>query len=231
MVQILNQVGIDSISASRSAEGPSTARFDMSTGDGLESAIQDCDVVMLLSSNPRKVREVDVEGTRRVLSLVGNRHLIFISIVGVDRHPLPFYRAKHEIEEMIAAATSQHSILRATQFHDFVGFIISKLIKPPVCLLPRGFVFQPIATSEVAQHLVDIARSRPGGLLPDLAGPQVLDVEYLARTYMEAVGRERPVLQVPIPGKVSKAFRAGLNTNPDRALGKTTWEQYLETLR
>jgi uncharacterized protein YbjT (DUF2867 family) len=154
-----------------------------------------------------------------------------MSIVGVDRHPLSFYKAKHEIEEMIAGATSQHSIIRATQFHDLVGFIISKLIKSPVCLVPRGFVFQPIATSEVAQHLVDIARSGPGGLLPDLAGPQVLDTEYLARTYMEAVGKERPLLNVPIPGKVSKAFQGGLNTNPDRAVGKSTWEQYLETLR
>ncbi len=231
VVQLLDHDGIESISASRSAEGPNTARFDFETGEGLESAIEGCDTVILLSSNPRKVKEVDIAGTKRLLPMLGQKHLVFISIVGVDRHPLSFYQAKYEIEGMITASSTQHTIVRATQFHDLVGFIFSKLVKSPVCLVPRGFKFQPVDVGEVAQQLVDIARSGPGGLLPDLAGPEVLGAEHLARTYMEAVGKERPVIQVPIPGRVARAFRDGVNTNPDRAVGRSTWAQYLDTLR
>ncbi len=224
--------GLDYIIAGRSAEGPKAVVVDIATGQGLPEAIADCDTVMLLASNPAKSRHVDIEGTRRLLPLVEDRHLIYISIVGVDRHPFRYYRAKFDVEQMIAVSVDNYSILRATQFHDLLVYAMSKLTRVwPYCLIPSRFVFQPVDTSEVARHLVDVAKSGPAGMLSDLGGPEVIDIKTLARTYMTAIGRERFVAGVYVPGRVANAFRHGLHTNPDQAVGHKTWEQHLEPLR
>jgi uncharacterized protein YbjT (DUF2867 family) len=231
-VRELAKDGIDHTIAGRSAEGPKAVRVDIATGQGVPKAITDCDTVMLLSSNPAKSRQVDVEGTKQLLPLIEDRHLIYISIVGVDRHPFRYYRAKYEVEQMISATVQNYSILRATQFHDLLVFTLAKLARMwPYCLVPGGFVFQPVDVDEVARHLVDIAKSVPAQMLPDLAGPEIIDIKTLARTYMTAIGRERPVLGVHVPGKSARAFRQGIHTNPERAVGRKTWAQHLEPLK
>jgi uncharacterized protein YbjT (DUF2867 family) len=73
-----------------------------------------------------------------------------------------------------------------------------------------------------------LAESRPQGRAPDLAGPEILGIAHLARTYMTAKGKERPLIQVPRPGRVAQAFRDGVHTNPDRAVGTVTWADHLE---
>lgn len=232
VVRELATDGIEHTIAGRSAEGPNAVTVDIAKGQGIAEAIAGCDTVILLASNPAKSRKVDVVGTRRLLPLIQDRHLVYISKVGVDRHPYRYYRAKYEVEQMISATVENYSILRATQFHDFVVSILARMARMwPYCLVPSGFVFQPIDTGEVARHLVDIARSGPARMLPDLAGPEVIDIKTLARTYMTAIGRERPVVGVYLPGRVASGFRKGLHTNPDRAVGGKTWEQHLERLK
>lgn len=232
VVQDLAKTGIDHTIAGRSAEGPKKVAIDIATGTGLSEALAGCDTVMLLSSNPAKTKKVDVEGTRRLLPLIEDRHLIYISIVGVDRHPFRYYRAKYEVEQMINASGVNYSILRTTQFHDLLVYALAKLARMwPYCLVPSGFVFQPVSVGEVARHLVDVARAGPGGMLPEMAGPEIIDIKTLARTYMTAIGRERPVVGVYVPGRVAGAFRRGLHTNPERAVGRKTWDQHLESLR
>lgn len=232
VVRELARDSTDRIIAGRSAKGPNAFAIDLITGKGVTEAIADCDTVMLLASSASKPRQVDIEGTRRLLPLIGDRHLIYISIVGVDRHPYHYYRAKYEAEQMIAASVKSYSILRATQFHDLLVFRMAKLARRwPYCLVRSGYVFQPVDAGEVARRLVDVAGSGPSGMLPDLAGPEIIDIKTLARTYMTAIGRERPVVGVYVPGKVASAFRRGLHTNPDRSVGRKTWEQHLEPLK
>lgn len=230
LAKVLVSEGIDVVIAGRSA-GDAGVEADLETGGGLSDAIATATTIVHLASNPRKPDQVDIAGTQRLLPLVGDRHLVYMSIVGVDRHPLPYYKAKLATEQMIRESRVRFSILRATQFHHFLAFLISKMAKPLVCLTPRGYVFQPIATDEVARHLADIARTGPTGMLPDLGGPEVLGIDHLARTYMTAIGKERPLVKIPVPGKASRAFRSGLHTNPERAVGKRTWDEYLSTLR
>lgn len=232
VVRELAKDGIDHIVAGRSAEGPNTAAIDLTTGQGVPESIAGCDTVMLLASNPASPRRVDIAGARNLLPLIGDRHLIYISIVGVDRHPFRYYQAKYEVEQMIAASVEKYSILRATQFHDLLVAALGKLARMwPYCVVPGRFVFQPVDCGEVARHLVDVARAGPAGMLPDLGGPEVIAIKHLARTYMTAVGRERPVVGVYLPGKSARAFRDGLHTNPERSVGRKTWEQHLEPLR
>lgn len=227
VARILEERNVEVVIAGRSATGANGVVVDIETGEGLEPAIEPSDTIIHLASNSSHPKRVDVAGTRRLLPLLGDRHLIFMSIVGVDQHPFPYYRAKFEVEEMIRASTARFSIVRATQFHDLVAFMLSKLTKPPITVVPKGFVFQPVESTEVATFLADVALSEPGGDLPDFAGPEVIPVETLARAYMSELGRERPILRIPIPGKVARAFRDGVNTNPDRAVGRKTWSEFL----
>ncbi len=210
--------------ASRSAD----RAVDLATGEGLGAAIGEADTVIHLASDPRLFKRVDIGGTERVLEAIEqDQRLIYVSIVGVDRHPRPYYRAKHEVEQMIAATHERHVILRATQFHDYVAYFLGAELRPMIALIPKKFVFQPIDTGEVASQVAGLVHSTRAGLLPDVGGPEVLTAEHLARTLMAARGLKKPMLNRPVPGRSAAAYRAGLHTNPDAAVGVRTWAEYL----
>lgn len=231
LTPLLAAAGHDVTIATRNPAGPSQVRSDFLTGDGLADAVRDADVVVHLVSDATKARKIDLAGTELLLSTIGPQHLVYMSIVGVDRHPFAYYRTKFEVEQLIAASGVSHTILRATQFHDFVAYFLGVACRPPVALIPKRFVFQPIEVAEVAAALSELATTRPHGLQPDLAGPAIHTAEYLARSLMTAKGRERPVVNLPVPGRAARAFREGVHTNPDRAVGQKTWEEYLEQFR
>ena len=231
LVPLLEQSGHDTIITTRSRSGKNELKADFLTGEGIKEAISGADLVVHLVSDAARPRKTDIDGTRRLLEMMDDQHLVYISIVGVDRHPFAYYRAKYETEQLIVESGVPHSILRATQFHDFVARIMRAACRPPLALIPKQFVFQPIDISEVAATLGALIESRDPGLQPDLAGPEILTAEHLARTLMEAIGRERPMLNLPVPGRAARAFRDGLHTSPDRAVGTKTWDSYLEQFR
>lgn len=231
LVPLLTENGHDVTVTTRDPAGELEARADFTTGEGIEDAIDGEEVIVHLVSDARKPTKTDIEGTKRLLGVMDGQHLLYISIVGVDRHPFAYYRAKHEVERLIGDSGVDHTILRATQFHDFVAYFIGAACRPPVALIPKRFVFQPIDTAEVASELARLVETRSPGLQPDMAGPIVHDAEYLARSLMNAKGRERPILNLPVPGRVARAFRDGAHTNPERAVGKRTWDDYLEQFR
>ena len=89
----------------------------------VREAVQGIDTVIHAASSPRrKARQVEVSGTRNVVDAVGptGAHLIYVSIVGVDRHRLPYYKAKRAAEEVVASSSVPWTIQRATQFHDLL---------------------------------------------------------------------------------------------------------------
>jgi uncharacterized protein YbjT (DUF2867 family) len=101
------------------------------------------------------------------------------------------------------------------------------MAKLPVIPVPTGVRFQPIETAEVAARLAELARGEPRGLVEDVAGPRIYQASELMRSYLQAVGRRRPVVPVWMPGKGLRALRAGANLAPDRAVGQRTWEEFL----
>lgn len=226
LAPILEDAGHQVTVASRSTDPP----VDIGSGQGVATAVAGSDQVVHLASDARKPQKVDVVGTRRVLEAMVDQTITYVSIVGVDRHPFPYYRAKHQVEQMITGSGRQHSIIRATQFHDFVGFLIGQLTKLPVAVAPRGFVFQPVDTGEVAAAVARLVEAGASGRVPDMGGPEILGIDQLARSYMTAVGKERPLLQMPLPGKSASAFRKGVHTNASRAVGTIAWEDYLDTV-
>jgi len=79
----------------------------------------------------------------------------------------------------------------------------------------------------VADRLVELALGGPAGLVADLGGPRVYGLAGLVRGWLGATGRRRPILPVRLPGRAARAFRAGANLAPDRAVGHRTWEEFL----
>lgn len=212
-------------------EQPGTVPGDLLTGKGLEQAVEDTGTIVHCASSPIKARRVDVEGTERLLRAAERadvRHVVFISIVGVDRNPyFPYYRMKLEVERIVERSALPGTILRATQFHEFVLRQIRFLDRLPFMPVPKGLLLQPIDTGEVANRLVELAISPPAGCVPDIGGPEVGTFADFARAYFEAAGRSRRVLEVPVPGKTARAFREGAHLAPGPEYDGITWGDFL----
>jgi hypothetical protein len=117
--------------------------------------------------------------------------------------------------------------LRATQFHDLLLTVAQQMTKLPVIPVPAGFRFQPVDAGEVAARLVELTLGKPAGLVPDMAGPRAYGAADLVRGYLRARRKHRLIVRVRLAGKAARAFRAGANLSPERAVGRRTWEDFL----
>ncbi|MGW2701866.1 SDR family oxidoreductase [Streptomyces sp. NPDC001340] len=195
-------------------------------GPGLGAALDGVETVVHCASSPRGDEQAAdhlIAAARRA----GVGHLVYISIVGVDRVPFGYYRSKLAVERRIEESGLRWTVLRATQFHDLVVTMLQKLAKSPVVLVPAGVSDQPVEVAEVADRLAELALAAPAGRVPDMGGPQVRTFDSLARAYLRATGRRRRVVGMPLFGKTYRAFRAGGHLAPEQAVGKGTFEEYL----
>lgn len=211
--------------------GVSAVRADLAANEGVGAALDGVEVVVHGATSPfRHTRDVDVTATRDFLAVcarMGVAHFIYPSIVGVDRHPLAYYQAKFEAEQVVDEAAVPSSIARGTQFHELLDKFIGAIVRFPVVFVGRKFVFQPVDAGEYAQVLVDLVGAGPSGRVPDTGGPEVRELRDLARVWLDAHGKRRWIAPVPVPGKLGQAFREGFHTCPDRAVGTVTWEDRL----
>ena len=215
---------------------PKQAKFckgDLETNRGLQQAVKNIDTIIHCASNPREAEKIDVPGTRYLLQAAkqaGINHFVYISIVGVDQSSFPYYKAKTEVEQMIRESGIPLSILRTTQFHDFVLYRIIRSfeqVAEPNITIPEGLKFQTVDIREVAQRLVEISVNNPAGKLPDMGGPEILSLEQMTRIYLEILGRRQKVIAQPIENEFFQIFRSGINLCPGNATGKITWEKFL----
>lgn len=210
--------------------GADVAVADLSTGAGLSQAVAGTTAIVHCATDPRRARAVDVGGTQRLLGAardVGRPHVVHISIVGIDRIPWEYYRAKLAGEEAIVGSGLPWTVLRATQFHGFVVDLLDRLVRLPLVPVPRGWRVQPVDVEEVARHLADAVASGPAGRLPDLGGPEVFPVAALVRDHLRELQRRRPVVEVPVPGAFAAALRNGANLVPGAPAGGRTWRDFL----
>lgn len=202
---------------------------DLLTGDGLLEALDGVSAVVHCASNPRKPEE-DLDAAVQLM-LAGRAarlpHLVYISIVGIDAVPTAYYQAKLRVEEIVEDSGLPWTILRATQFHDFVAFLLGALTQGPVAPVPRGISDQPVDVREVALRLAALASSEPAGRVDDLGGPQVLTVDELMRTYLAATGRRARIWHIPAVGPL-KLYRDGGHLAPDHATGRITFAEWLQ---
>lgn len=208
---------------------------DLATGEGLEAAVDGVGTVVHLAGSAKGDQD-KARNLVRTASRAGVRHLVYISVVGTDRIPVVsgvdramfgYFAAKRAAEEVIAGSGVPWTTLRATQFHDLILMTARQLAKMPVIPAPAGVRFQPVDADEVAARVVELALGEPAGLVPDIGGPHVYEMTDLLRSYLRARGKHRLIMPVKLPGKAARAFRAGANLAPDRAVGHRTWEDFL----
>jgi uncharacterized protein YbjT (DUF2867 family) len=120
-----------------------------------------------------------------------------------------------------------HTVLRATQFHDLIATIFDIQRYTPALLALRGVSFQPIDTRDVAARLVELIDEGPAGRVADIGGPEVREHSDLARSYLAARNRRRPVFNVSLPGRILVGYRCGANLAPGNPVGTITFEDYL----
>ncbi len=213
---------------SRHATGANAVQSDLSTGEGLHQAVEGVEVVIHAASHPVKSKAVDIAGTQRLLEAAPHvRHFIYVSIVGVDKHPLPYFKIKYQTEQLIQQSGVPYTIVRATQFHYFIEMLLNMMMKLPVGVLPAHWQFQPIDLQDVSTFITHVASQKPTNGILNIGGPQVHRLEDLAQTWLAAQGRKKSYVQLPVPGGISAAYRAGLHTIPQEKYGKIGWMEWL----
>ncbi len=218
------------------ADGVEYTIGDLSTGEGIDSAVAGVDTIVHCAGDTKGDEVKARKLTHATAARTDIRHLVNISVVGAERIPVVsgvdramfgYFAAKRAAEEVVAGSGLPWTTLRATQFHDLILMVAQALAKLPVVPVPAGFRFQPVDAGEVADRLVELALGEPSGQVPDIAGPRVYGADELMRGYLRVINRHRPVLPVPLPGESARAFRAGANLAPERATGRRSWDDFL----
>ena len=198
---------------------------------GLKDALNNTDVVIHCASNPKKSLKVDIEGTRNLINAIDRnktRHIIYISIVGVDKSNYPYYKIKVDVENIIKECGIPFTILRTTQFHNLVLNIISGLETiDGIINVPQGMKFQSIDVGEVAGYLVELIKGDGCGLLPDRGGPEILGIEEIVKSYLEISGLKNTFKLCEIKNERNDMFSSGINLCPSNKYGKISWRQFL----
>jgi uncharacterized protein YbjT (DUF2867 family) len=213
--------------------GVEWARADLRTGAGVAAAVRGVQHVVhaATSSQQSSIRpHLEATMTRQILQAAGEagvRHLVYVSIVGIERIPFGYYRQKLEAEALVQQGAVPWTILRATQFHDLLDLFLRLMLWPPVALLPADLTFQPIDPSAVAERLVGCVEAGPRGRVEDIGGPEVRTAGELARSWLEARRVRRVIVPLWLPGRVAAGFRRGFNTCPEHRAGGQTWEAWL----
>lgn len=207
--------------------GVSAATGDVRTGDGVDAAVAGADVVVHAASNPlRRAHETEVEGARHVAAAAAKHgaHLVYVSIVGVDRHRYAYYRAKHAAEQVVQSSGAEWTVLRATQFHD----LLERFLSAPVFIKTPNLAFQVVDAGDVADRLVEIVGGSPLGMAADFGGPDVVPIGDLAAIRTRVTGRRSRLVRAPRVGFLAD-FDAGLQLCPEHRDGKIGWERWLQT--
>ncbi|WP_410643731.1 SDR family oxidoreductase [Amycolatopsis sp. lyj-346] len=205
---------------------PDVVRGDLRTGRGVDSAVAAVDVVVHCATDYFG-REVQLARTLvEAARWAGGPHLVYVSIVGVDRVPLGYYRAKHETEQLVAASGLPYTIQRATQFHGLVRTLLAGASRLPVVPVPR-ISFQPVDVRDVARRLAGHALGDPVGRAPDFGGPEILTAAELAQAVGEASGRHRRIVPLKVPGETFRAYAGGGHLAPGHREGEITFREYL----
>jgi uncharacterized protein YbjT (DUF2867 family) len=195
LIERLRADGHDPLAAS-----PATG-VDVITGKGLDEALAGAEVVVDVANAPdwddAAVMDFFLTSARNILAAEaasGTSHHVALSVVGTERlQGSGYFRAKLAQEEAIKAAAIPSTILRATQFFEFIGRIADASTRDGTVPLPP-LLFQPEAADDVAAALASIAVGAPASGTVELAGPERFRLDELVRRYLSETGDPRHVL-------------------------------------
>jgi uncharacterized protein YbjT (DUF2867 family) len=229
LVPILRARGHEAVAASPSS-GVSAL-----TGEGLAPALAGASVVVDVSNSPSfadaEVLEFFEKSTRNLMAAeaaAGVGHHVALSVVGTDRIPDSGYmRAKVVQEGLIAAGKVPYTIVRATQFFEFLGGIAGSGDTGAAVHLPTA-PMQPLAADDVATGLADIVAEAPVNGIVELAGPESLSIAEFVKRFLAATGDTRTVVADPQARYFGALLDArGLNPGANPRLGPTRFQDWI----
>ncbi len=209
---------------------------DLATGAGLEAALEGAECVVHAAIHPFRHCTVNLGGTRRLIKILADRpappHLVYVSIVGCDRSPFRYYRAKYASELALERSKLPVTVVRATQFHTVVAAVARVATRGPLGFVPRGMSFQPCDHRWVAAEIADIALGpAPSGYhrAADRAGPERLSLAEAAELIRAKEGKPTPrLITFPPIGGTLRAFEAGANLpDPGAKIGGSSFRAFL----
>jgi uncharacterized protein YbjT (DUF2867 family) len=196
-VAILRRSGHEVVAAS-----PNSG-VDTITGKGLKEAVAGAQVVIDLANSPsfedKAVLEFFETSGRNLLAAeaaAGVRHHVVLSIVGIHRSDNGYFRAKVAQEKLITTSGISYTIIRSTQFLDFLGAIAASSADGNTVKISRG-LFQPIAADDVAAIVADVAVATPRNGIVEIAGPERAPFNEIVARHLKAVGDPREVASDP----------------------------------
>ena len=227
VVKILAAAGHEAVPHS-----PSTG-LDLLKGEGLAEALAGSDVVVNLTNSPTfddaspAFFQTTMDNLVAAGATAGVGHIVILSIVGVDQVPeLAYYRAKTLQEDVLKAGPVPYSIVRATQFFEFVDAVLSWTSDEAAVRLPVTPV-QPMAAADVAAAVAEATVGSPLQGVRNVAGPEVFALDELGRITLAAKGDERPVVVDDTAGMFA-AVKGDVLTAPEGAvIAKTAYRDWL----
>lgn len=206
---------------------------DLLTGAGLDQALKGADVVVNVSNSPT-FDEASPEFFRTTMGQLlaageraGVRHQVILSIVGVDQVPqLDYYRAKALQEDLLRQGPTAYSIVRATQFFEFMDAVMSWTADDDTVRLPSTRI-QPISTADVVQALADVTTAAPLNGTLDVAGPDVFPLDELGRLTLAARQDHRTVVTDEEAGMFAAVDGDVLVAGPDARVAPTRYAGWL----
>src|SRR5215472_13417288 len=197
VVEKLKQKGHEAIAAA-----PNTG-VNTITGKGLKEAMAGAQVVVDLANSPsfedKAVLDFFETSERNLLpaeTAAGVRHHVAVSIVGIDRSDNGYFRAKLAQEKLIKASGVPYTIIRSTQFMEFLRAIADSSANGNVVRISPG-LFQPIAADDVAANVAEVALAPPQNGTVEIAGPERAPFNEIVARYLKAVGDPRQVVRDP----------------------------------
>ena len=227
VVKILNAGGQQAVPHS-----PSTG-LDLITGQGLPKALDGADVIVNVTNSPTfddaspAFFQTTMDNLLTAAKAAGVGHAVILSIVGAEQVPgLVYYRAKVLQEDILKAGPVPYSIVRATQFFEFVDAVVSGTADENTVRLPATLV-QPIAAADVAQAMADVSVGAPLQGTRNIAGPEVFALDELGRITLAAHGDHRTVITDNNAGTFAAAPHDALIAKDGAVIDKTTYREWL----
>ncbi|HTL74398.1 MAG TPA: SDR family oxidoreductase, partial [bacterium] len=195
IVNVLNQQGHEVVAAS-----PSRG-INSVTGEGLAAALAGAQVVVDVTNSPswedQAVLDFFTNSTRNLLAaeaVAGVRHHVALSVVGTERLLASgFFRAKDAQEKLIQSSPIPYTLVRATQFFEFVGSIANSATDGQNVRLPSALL-QPILADDIAAALAGVAVAEPLNRMIELAGPDAIPLDEVVRQFLKAKHDPRTVI-------------------------------------
>jgi len=229
----LRQLGHDVVQAS-----PSSG-VNAVTGEGLAKALAGAQVVVDVSNSPSfeaaaalKFFETSSRNLLAAEAAAGVGHHVALSVVGTERLlESGYFPAKMAQEKLIKASPIPYTILRATQFFEFVGGIAQSSTNGQTVRLSHALM-QPIASDDVAAAVADVAVGAPVNGTVEVAGPEPIRMDELVRQYLSATGDSRTVETDVTAGYFGAMVNdQSLIPGPNSRLGGTRFETWLRNSR